>query len=113
MNGAGIRKVCYRSTDSLNNVQTIQTSADFTVSNTDYYQDSDGDGYGNASVSVNACLPPVGYVADNTDCDDSNDLINPTTVRYSDDDADGFSDGVVQNVCTDPGTTRYLSSQLI
>jgi len=88
MNGAGIRKVCYRSTDTLNNIQSIQTSANFTISNANYFADVDGDGYGNPSVSVNACSAPVGYVADNTDCNDANDLLHPQTIRYSDDDAD-------------------------
>ena len=39
---------------------------------TTYYQDADGDGMGNASVSNAVCsdTPPTGYVADNTDnCD--------------------------------------------
>jgi hypothetical protein len=91
MNGAGIRKVCYRSTDTLNNVQSIQTSADFTVSNSSYYADSDGDGYGNPSVSVNACATPVGYVIDNTDCDDTDALEFPGQVWYLDADTDGWS----------------------
>ena len=42
-----------------------------------YYRDTDGDGYGNALVSITACSAPVGYVANNTDCNDANNLINP------------------------------------
>ena len=41
------------------------------------YQDSDGDSYGNALVSTRQCDAPVGYVLDNTDCDDNNIAINP------------------------------------
>ncbi|MBK8081687.1 MAG: hypothetical protein IPK25_16295 [Saprospiraceae bacterium] len=46
------------------------------VQNT-YYADTDNDGYGDASVTTMACSPPSGYVADNTDCNDNNVLINP------------------------------------
>ena len=42
-----------------------------------YYQDSDGDLYGNASVLTQACTVLIGYTSDNSDCDDSNAAVNP------------------------------------
>jgi photosystem II stability/assembly factor-like uncharacterized protein len=36
-----------------------------------YYQDADGDGKGNPLVTVDACAQPMGYVTNNTDCDDN------------------------------------------
>jgi len=42
-----------------------------------YYEDFDDDGYGNPDVSVQNCGAPAGYVADNTDCNDLLDSINP------------------------------------
>jgi len=48
-----------------------------------FYSDQDGDGYGNANVSIAgpACFPPAGYVYDSTDCDDTNASINPTATE--------------------------------
>lgn len=42
-----------------------------------YYLDADNDGYGDASNSIQACSPPMGYVSNDQDCNDSNDQINP------------------------------------
>ena len=55
-----------------------------------YYHDNDGDGFGDASISLSACAAPVNYVTDSSDCDDSNPNINPsqaeTTYNGIDDD---------------------------
>ena len=60
-----------------------------------WYRDADGDGYGNAAVSDVDCYQPGGYVADATDCDDSNSQIHPAMVELCndvDDDCDGDVD---------------------
>ncbi len=41
-----------------------------------YYKDADGDSYGNAAISLEACLVPAGYVANSTDYDDNNAAIH-------------------------------------
>ena len=43
----------------------------------DWYADSDGDTYGDPGVVANECSPPAGYLADNTDCDDTSVDIYP------------------------------------
>nr|WP_306414652.1 MopE-related protein [Corallococcus carmarthensis] len=48
---------------------------------TDYFRDSDGDTYGDPNDLVAACSQPTGYVASNTDCDDTRDTVNPTAVE--------------------------------
>ena len=45
-----------------------------------WYQDSDGDTYGLASSTTQACNLPSGYAADNTDCDDTNASLYPGAV---------------------------------
>jgi hypothetical protein len=42
-----------------------------------WYEDSDGDGFGNPNVSIMECGQPSGYVADDTDCNDSDIDIFP------------------------------------
>jgi hypothetical protein len=42
-----------------------------------WYQDHDGDGYGVASVSVQACAQPVGYAPAAGDCNDADATIHP------------------------------------
>lgn len=45
-----------------------------------FYQDADGDGFGNPNISVQDCDAPEGFVVDNTDCDDSNGQAYPGSV---------------------------------
>jgi hypothetical protein len=69
-----------------------------------YYQDSDGDTFGNPAMSQSTCDgPPVGYVSNNTDCDDTNNALNPNTVWYLDADGDGYYTGSGLTQCTSPG----------
>jgi hypothetical protein len=93
-----------------------------------WYADADSDGFGDAAVTTTACTQPSGYVADATDCDDSEpaaypgadercdgidndcdglidgaDAIDPTT-WYPDVDSDGFGDpaGSTITQCNQP-----------
>jgi len=71
--------------------------------NTVWYEDSDGDTYGNPSATVVQCEQPTGYVSDDADCDDTNELINPTSIWYEDVDGDGYGDPSVSiNQCEQP-----------
>jgi len=67
-----------RAEDPCNGVITDCGSLTVTVEiPTLWYADTDGDTYGDPGMSSLACDAPVGYVADNTDCDDSNGAVNP------------------------------------
>ncbi|GJM36204.1 MAG: hypothetical protein DHS20C18_52050 [Saprospiraceae bacterium] len=70
--------------------------------NTTYYRDFDGDGFGNPNNTIQDCFAPSGYVADNTDCNDSNAFINPIATEICDgvdNNCDGFIDeGLTLNI---------------
>ena len=65
-----------------------------------YYQDADGDGYGNSAVSQDACSAPTGYVSDNTDCDDTDGTVWQMLTGYTDADGDNYGTGAAQQVCS-------------
>lgn len=60
------------------------------ITKTSWYQDADADGYGNPTISMQACTQPAGYVSNKTDCDDKNKYIHGPTSYYRDFDGDGF-----------------------
>ena len=60
-----------------------------------FYQDADNDGFGSMVSSFPSCLQPVGYVSNNSDCDDTNPSVSPTApeiCNLSDDNCDGQID---------------------
>ncbi len=60
-----------------------------------WYADADSDGYGDSATTAQTCEAPSGYVADDTDCDDSDADVNPGETEVCnevDDDCDGTTD---------------------
>ncbi|WP_282135605.1 MopE-related protein [Seonamhaeicola maritimus] len=94
-----------------------------------FYADADSDGYGNPNDSIQACSAPIGYVSDNTDCDDTQAAAYPGNIEicdgidnncdgqvdegvlstfYADTDGDGYGDvNVTTQACSAP--TGYVS----
>ena len=72
-----------------------------------YYADADGDGYGDPDDTTTACSTPEGYVASNTDCDDTDSTIHPGTLEICDE-VDNNCDGT-----TDPGCGCTLGDELV
>ncbi len=51
---------------------------------TDWYEDGDGDGYGNPDVTVFGCDPGNAYVDNDDDCNDGNDTVYPNATEQCD-----------------------------
>jgi hypothetical protein len=70
-----------------------------------YWLDDDGDGFGDGDEAIDACSRPVGYVANDGDCDDGDDAVSPDGTELcngEDDDCDGDVDDDPED-----GTTFY------
>jgi hypothetical protein len=76
-----------------------------------WYRDADGDGYGDATDVIMFCTQPLGYVDNNTDCNDTDALEYPGQVWYADVDNDGYSSGVSLTQCARP-TNYKVASEL-
>ncbi len=64
-----------------------------------FYQDADGDGFGDFEDTVNDSAPPDGYVTDSTDCDDNDAGINPVATEVCADGIDQNCDGQADEGC--------------
>ena len=72
-----------------------------------WYEDADGDGFGNELSPVRKCLVPAGYSAEAEDCDDNNANIHPNATEICDE---------VDNNCNalfDEDDPMILASELI
>ena len=75
-----------------------------------FYADTDNDGFGDLTNDSLSCSAPVGFVANNTDCNDANAAINPTTVWYMDMDGDLLGDLLSTFTGCTPPTGYVLNS---
>ncbi|MEC7985423.1 MAG: MopE-related protein, partial [Myxococcota bacterium] len=89
-----------------NNCSGDETDADDA---TTFYEDADGDAFGNANSTTASCESSViGYVTDNTDCDDTRSISNPTANEICDN-LDNDCDSLTDEEPTD-GATYYLDA---
>ena len=72
---------------------------------TTFYRDSDGDTYGNADNTREACTQPTGYVTDATDCLDSNSSAFPGNPEV----CDGVDNDCAGGIDNGVGTTWYIN----
>ncbi|WP_424961138.1 MopE-related protein [Ekhidna sp.] len=67
-----------------------------------WYEDADGDGFGNAESAEIASEQPTGYVDNDEDCDDDDELVNPDAVEIKGNDVDENCDGNMEAaICGD------------
>ncbi len=70
-----------------------------------YYQDADGDTYGDAAVYQDATSQPAGYVTNSTDCNDNDASVNLGATEIAGNQIDDNCNGQVDEGSS--GTTRY------
>jgi hypothetical protein len=68
-----------------------------------WYVDADGDNYGVAGATVTACVQPLGYAANTTDCNDANVNVNPGEIEICGNAIDDNCSGLAEEGCTNPG----------
>jgi hypothetical protein len=73
-----------------------------------WFQDADGDGFGDPDSSMVSCSQNAGWVDDDSDCDDTDSAVNPDADEICDEvdnDCDGLVDGQDDDLLD--GTTWY------
>ena len=96
----------------------IDDNCDGTIDNgvtvSDWYADSDNDGFGNPAVVLSSCSQPAGYVGNDDDCNDANAAINPTAIEVCDggvdNDCDGLADDADPSVSPASQSTFYADA---
>ncbi|MEL7221411.1 MAG: MopE-related protein, partial [Bacteroidota bacterium] len=78
---------------------------------TTYFADTDNDGFGDPANMMLACEQPMGFVLDNTDCNDQDEHEFPGQQWIIDGDGDGYGDGVIVESCLRP-ENAYLNEEL-
>jgi len=76
------------------------------ISQTTYYRDSDGDGYGDALRPTQAIAAPEGYVTNSKDCDDTDDSVHPGAEEICGNGIDDDCNGEIDQGCK-PNLTLY------
>ncbi|WP_298223862.1 YDG domain-containing protein, partial [Flavobacterium sp.] len=89
-------------TDANTLVGTGNTGAAVVTVNspTTWYADADSDTFGDAATTTLACTQPSGYVADSSDCDDTNINIYQFATFYVDADGDTYGSTTSASVCS-------------
>lgn len=85
-------------TETLNGIDDdCDGDVDEGLSSIGWYDDDDGDGYGDPDTLVASQTQPEGHVSIGGDCDDSNASINPGATEVAGDGIDNDCDGVIDD----------------
>jgi hypothetical protein len=68
-----------------------------------WFEDRDGDGFGDPETAVRACTPPDGTVDNGDDCDDDDPEVNPSAAEDCTDGIDNDCDGEIDESVDEDG----------
>ncbi|MBC3759099.1 VCBS repeat-containing protein, partial [Hyunsoonleella sp. SJ7] len=75
-----------------------------------WYADTDGDSYGDPNNSIEDCDQPSGFVADSSDCDDTDASVNTPQLYYVDFDGDGYGSTAEEFICSSTPPAGYADN---
>jgi Putative metal-binding motif/FG-GAP-like repeat len=73
---------------------------------TTWYQDNDGDGFGDAAMTADSCEASEGYVSNSLDCEDANEFVYPGV----DEECDGIDNDCNGLIDDNTGSTWYADA---
>ena len=91
----GAIEICNSIDDNCNNQVDENIQFNF------YFEDADGDSFGDPTSTISFCTLPFGYVSNNSDCDDNSSFISPLGTEVCnllDDNCNGLVDEGVQTI---------------
>lgn len=95
-------EVCNQIDDNCNNL------VDDGLIFNNYYSDNDSDGFG-AGLPIGSCADlGLGYVLDNTDCDDANSNVNPIAIEIGGNGIDENCDGQIDNSVIEISNSSFV-----
>ncbi|HKI46861.1 MAG TPA: MopE-related protein [Balneolales bacterium] len=110
--GSWVGDTCVAGTPAAEVCDTLDNNCDGYIDDDvllTFYQDSDQDGYGDPAFSEDACSASGGFVDNATDCNDSDDTVNPGAIELCDDTIDNNCDGVADEGCSSTSLVQLSS----
>ena len=92
--------------DSIDNDCDTQIDEADAINSSTWYQDADGDGYGDSAQPTEACSQPTGHADNSDDCDDSTTATNPAATETCDT-IDNDCDGAIDEADAADASTWY------
>lgn len=99
-NSPGTFSVTLQASNSLTSDSYTSTNEISVSQNITWYEDADGDGFGNGSSSILDCVAPIGFVNIGGDCNDTNNQVYPGHTEVCGNAVDDDCDTSIDEGCT-------------